>query len=67
MRPTPEAAARCARHPELHGGACYCGAVATRHVFYGSGCGHVCDEHAAAIRRVKPYARVVALPQGPQR
>lgn len=42
------------RHrPENHERDCYCGERATAHVMYGSGCGNVCDKHAAMIARVK--------------
>lgn len=50
------------RHrPEDHRAACYCGKKATVHVAYGSGCGNVCDEHAASIKRVKRAVRVESL------
>jgi hypothetical protein len=42
------------RHaPAAHTGTCHCGAPATRHVAYGSGCGNVCGAHAAVIKTVK--------------
>lgn len=48
---------RCARHPEAHLHVCYCGKLATTHIAYGSGCGNVCDRHAASIKQRKPYAK----------
>lgn len=47
--------------PEDHLDRCYCGAKATLHIRYGSGCGHVCARHAKAIKRHKPYATVDRL------
>lgn len=42
-----------------HGATCYCGRPATRHVYYGTGCGNVCGIHARAIlrrKRLRPEA-----------
>jgi hypothetical protein len=39
-----------------HGDRCYCGAPATRHVYYGTGCGHACNLHARRILRKKRLA-----------
>jgi hypothetical protein len=36
-----------------HGDTCYCGRPATRHVYYGTGCGNVCGIHARKILRIK--------------
>ena len=40
-------------NPDSHCSACHCRQPATVHVAYGSGCGNVCDEHAAAVRAAK--------------
>jgi hypothetical protein len=48
-----ELATRRRHDRDGHGRACHCGQPATRHVSYGSGCGNVCNAHAAAIRLVK--------------
>jgi hypothetical protein len=39
-----------------HGERCYCGKPATRHVYYGTGCGNVCGIHARVILRRKRMA-----------
>jgi hypothetical protein len=36
-----------------HGPTCYCGRPATRHIYYGTGCGNVCGIHARKILRRK--------------
>jgi len=50
--------ARCygVRDDGQHGGRCYCGRPATRHVYYGTGCGNVCGIHARTILRRKRLA-----------
>jgi hypothetical protein len=39
-----------------HGELCHCGKPATRHVYYGTGCGNVCGPHANVILRRKDMA-----------
>lgn len=36
-----------------HGDRCYCGRPATRHIYYGTGCGNVCGIHARTILKGK--------------
>jgi hypothetical protein len=36
-----------------HGDRCHCGRPATRHVYFGTGCGNVCGIHARGVLRIK--------------
>lgn len=49
-----------------HMDTCYCGAPATHHVFYGTGCGNVCRKDGVsvlALKRMKPEPpNLVRLP-----
>jgi len=53
-------------HPDdaQHKAHCYCGALATHHVSYGTGCGNVCEKHGKAIlgrKRLSGPAHIRAI------
>lgn len=56
LKPTSGAAIKDAHRPT-----CYCGAKATRHIFWGPGCGNVCTKHAKRVKQRYRGARVTSL------